>query len=393
MKIIRITLCPIEGRFHKFVSMNAGGAGHAGSKPAGLTYTNVLIRIATDQGVEGLGVMAGRADAAYQAAVRSLIGANPLELYELNGKLVGNRLPRHAAVLTQYPHLDGPLLDLIGKLQGLPCWKLLGDEVREQVPAYDGTIYFADVWFRDRGVRAVIEEVEESLKKGYTGMKLKVGRSLEWMEKDAGVRRDLEVLREARKTIGPENTLMADDNNAFADDFPRAWQFLQQTGDLNLYWIEEIFPETVRDYSRLKDLIAKAGLRTLIADGENFRTPDEFEPYLHPRRLMDVLQLDIRNGGILNCREVGRMAKAAGAQAKPHNWASQVGVLMALQLAMSCPGVSGVEDDRSTCDALIPEGYTFRKGFYSVPETPGLSLRVDEQVYKQKYQAKEIVLA
>ena len=36
------------------------------------------------------------------------------------------------------------------------------------------------------------------------------------------------------------------------------------------------------------------------------------------------------------------------------------------------------EDDRSTCDVLIPEGYEFRGGSYSVPDNPGLSVRVDE---------------
>jgi L-alanine-DL-glutamate epimerase-like enolase superfamily enzyme len=385
MKINRITLCPIEGRFHKFVSMNAGG------RPAGIGYTNVLIRIKTDQGVEGLGVMSGRLDDAYRAGVRSLLGANPLEIYEMSGGRIGHRLPAHAAILTKYPHLDGALLDLIGKLSGKPCWELLGDGARPQISVYDGTIYFADVWFRDRGIRAVMEEVEESLKKGYTALKLKVGRSLEWMEKDAGVRRDLEILREARKIAGPRVTIMADDNNAFRDDFERAWQFLEQTRDLNLYWIEEIFPETVADYTRLKDLMAKAGLKTLIADGENFREPEEFEPYLKPRPLLDVLQLDIRNGGVLKCREVGRMAADAGCQAKPHNWASQMGVLLALHLAKSCPGVSGIEDDRSTCDALVADGYSFRNGVYTVPDTPGLSLAVDEKTYK-KYQGKETVL-
>jgi L-alanine-DL-glutamate epimerase-like enolase superfamily enzyme len=392
MKITRITLCPVEGRFHKFVAMNAGGAGH-GSKPAGLTYNNILIRIATDQGLEGLGVMAGQPDAAYQRAVRALLGADPLQIYDMAGNLVGDRLPAYSSLLTRYPHLDAALLDLVGKLKNKPCWQLLGDEARPQVPAYDATLYFSDMWFPVRGIRAVMEEVEESLKKGYTALKLKVGRNLEWMEEDAGIRRDLEILHQTRKLAGPQAVIMADDNNAFADDFPRAWQFLEQTQDMNLYWIEEIFPETVRDYSRLKDLMTKAGMKTLIADGENFRDPDEFGPYLKPRRLMDVLQLDIRNGGLLKCREVGRMAKAAGGQAKPHNWASQIGVLTALQLAKACPGVSGVEDDRSTCDAIVPSGYTFRDGFYTVPETPGLSISVDEKTYEKKYKAKEIILS
>jgi L-alanine-DL-glutamate epimerase-like enolase superfamily enzyme len=105
---------------------------------------------------------------------------------------------------------------------------------------------------------------------------------------------------------------------------------------------------------------------------------------------MDVLQLDIRSGGVLKCREAGRMAEAAGGIAKPHNWASQSGVLMALHLARACPGVTGVEDDRSICDVLVPDGYSFRRGVYTVPDTPGLSLTVDEKVYKEKYQAREI---
>jgi D-galactarolactone cycloisomerase len=393
MKITRITLCPIEGRFHKFVAMNAGGAGHTGHKPAGITYTNTLLRIVTDEGPEGIGVGAGRNDPEYQRALRSFIGANPLELYQMKDGIAGDRLPPYAATLSKYPHLDAAFLDLIGKIKGTPCWKLLGAKNLAKVPAYDGTLYFSDIWFRDRGTQAVVEEAEEAFKKGYTAVKLKVGRGLEWMDPDAGLQRDIEVLRAVRKLGGPSVTIMADDNNAFADDFPRAWKFLQQAADMNLYWIEEIFPESVREYSRLKDLMARAGMKTLIADGENMREPEEFIPYLHPRRLMDVLQLDIRNGGVLKCREVGRMAEAAGGQAKPHNWASQLGVITALHLAKGGIGVTGVEDDRSTCDVLIPNGYTFHGGYYTVPDSPGLSVAIDEKVYQRKYQAKETVLA
>ena len=391
MKITRITLCPIEGRFHKFVAMNAGGAGHTGHKPAGITFTNMLIRIGTDDGAEGIGVGAGRNDPEYQRALRSLIGTNPLEIYEMKDGCVGDRLPPHASTLIKYPHLDGALLDLIGKVRQMPCWKLLGTKNQEKIPAYDSTLYFSDIWFRDRATRAVVEEAEEAFKKGYTAVKVKIGRGLEWMDADAGIERDLEVLRAVRKVGGPAVTIMADDNNAFADDFPRAWKFLQQTAGIDLYWIEEIFPESVREYSRLKDLISRAGLKTRIADGENLREPEEFVPYLQPRRLMDVLQLDIRNGGILKCREVGRMAGAAGGEARPHNWASQLGGIMAMHLAKACPGVTGVEDDRSTCDVLIPNGYSFRSGFYTIPDSPGLSVAIDEKAYK-KYQAKETVL-
>jgi len=51
-RISSITLAPIECRFHKFVAMNSYDAA-----PKGHTYTNTLVRIATGEGAEGVGVM------------------------------------------------------------------------------------------------------------------------------------------------------------------------------------------------------------------------------------------------------------------------------------------------------------------------------------------------
>src|SRR5438094_45907 len=104
VRITRITLCPIEGRFHKFVIMNAYAA-----EPNAHTYSNTLVRISTDQGMEGIGVMDYSApDDAFRLAAKSLIGSNPLELYEMNdGRIVGPSA-RYAAVLKRYSHLDGP---------------------------------------------------------------------------------------------------------------------------------------------------------------------------------------------------------------------------------------------------------------------------------------------
>ena len=385
VRITRIALAAIDGRFHKFVAMNSQAA-----RPAGHTYTNTLVRIFTDQGVEGVGVMDyDQPNPAFLQALKSLVGTNPLELYEMrDGRIVG-RAASHAAVLGRHMHLDGPLFDLIGKLQGVPAWKLIGGPARPAVPVYDGTLYFSDIWFRDRGVRAVLEEVEESLKSGYQGMKFKVGRGWRWMDKDAGLQRDVEVLRAARKLTGPGVRLLTDANNAHLNDFDRAWRFLNETADLNLYWFEEPLPENVELYSRLKDRMEQAGLKTLLADGENIREVRAFEPYLKPRRLMDVVQMDIRRGGFLGCLEMARMGERAGAIAVPHNWASQVGGLMGLQLGRAYQNVTAAEDDRSTCDVILTEGYAFRNSAYTVPDAPGMGIHVDEKLYQQKYRAGE----
>lgn len=388
VRINSITIAPIQGRFHKFVAMNSYD-----QAPKGHTYRNMLVRIGTDQGVEGLGAMSGRPNAQFLAAVKRLIGADPMALYQMrNGRITG-RSPAYAPVLTSYRHLDGPLFDLIGKLTGKPCWQLIGDAARDRVEVYDGSLYFSDVWFRDRGVRAVVEEAEEAVRKGYAGMKFKLGRGWKWMEKQAGLLRDVEVLEAVRKAVGSEPKILADANNGFRDDFDGAWRLLDRTKDVNLYWMEEIFPEDVQRYTRLRERMAATGLKTLIADGESVRDPAEFRPYLRPKRLIDVLQMDMRRGGYLANIEMARMGKAAGAISVPHNWASRLGLLMGLQLAKAVESVRAAEDDRSTCDVIIDEGYTFHNGEYTVPDSPGLGVSINEEAYNRQSRPEQIVVA
>jgi L-alanine-DL-glutamate epimerase-like enolase superfamily enzyme len=388
-RITRITVAPIEGRFHKFVTMNAYDR-----VPKGHTYSNHLIRIQTSQGVEGVGVMGYRApDEAFYKGLRTLVGADPLSVYRMeNGRVTGRAHP-YEDMLRTYPFLDGAIFDLVGKLSGKAVWQLIGESARERVETYDGTVYFSDIWFRDRGVKAVVEEAEEAMKSGYRGIKLKLGRGWKWMEPEPGFRRDVEVVHAVRKAVGPDMRVMVDVNNGFQKEPERAWRLLQETAGDNVYWLEEPFPEQVAQYTELRAKMKKAGLRTLIADGENVRQSSELAAYIEPNVLVDVLQMDIRTCGMLENAALARRAGPLGAVCIPHNWGSQVGGLMGLHLAKAVKPVAAAEDDRSTCDVLIVHGYEFKGGSYALPEKDGLSIRVDEDVYRLKYKEAEVVVS
>jgi D-galactarolactone cycloisomerase len=387
-RITRISLVPIQGRFHKFVAMNSYD-----TAPKGHTYTNTLIRIATDAGAEGVGAMGYAAsDDEYRAAIKGLIGADPLSVFTMQDGMAAGFASAFAALLTKYPHLDGPLLDLVGKLENKPMWKLLGEAVRDRVEVYDGTLYFSDVWFKDRGVRAVMEEAEEAVKSGYLGLKFKVGRGWKWMSPAAGLERDIEVLCAARQAAGPDIKILADANDGYRNDFEGAWRLMRETKDAKLYWMEEIFPEDIARYAELRRRMAEEGIHTHIADGENLREPEAFKPYLAPPRAFDVVQMDIRVGGVLANRELARMAGAAGAFSVPHNWASEIGKYMGLHLAKAVKEVTAAEDDRSTCDVISAEGYEFKNGAYTVSNSPGLGVSVNPAVYQEKYAKSEMVI-
>ncbi|MGH9632349.1 MAG: enolase C-terminal domain-like protein, partial [Bryobacteraceae bacterium] len=378
----------VECRFHKFVAMNSYDVA-----PKGHTYSNTLVRIRTGDGAEGIGVMGYPApDASFLAALRTLIGADPLALYEMKDGRITGRSPGFEDLLARYRHLDGPLFDLIGKLTSRPAWQLIGPSVRDRIEVYDGTLYFSDVWFPRAGVRAVTEEVEEALKKGYRAVKLKMGRGSKWMEREAGTARDIEVTLAVRRAGGNDFKLQVDGNNGYKDHQDHVWRYLSETATANVYFIEEMFPQHVAHYTALREHMAKAGMKTLIAEGENEREIAAFLPYLKPRRLYDVVQMDIRTGGFLDNMALARIAQEAGAVSVPHNWGAQIGGFMGLHLAKAVRAVTAAEDDRSTCDVVIAEGYDFRDGYYSVSEKPGMALRVDEKLYNLKCKPVETMV-
>src|SRR5882757_6792418 len=111
-KIKRIRLSTMQGRFHKFVAMNAYD-----KAPKGRTYEHTLIRIETDAGVEGIG--AGTyaiSDGKYAESLKPLIGQNPFDLYKMDESRIVGRAPALADLLSKNRHLDGPLYDIVGKL-------------------------------------------------------------------------------------------------------------------------------------------------------------------------------------------------------------------------------------------------------------------------------------
>jgi L-alanine-DL-glutamate epimerase-like enolase superfamily enzyme len=388
-KIKRIRLSTMQGHFHKFVAMNAYD-----KAPKGRTYEHTLIRIETDAGVEGIG--AGTyaiSDGKYAESLKPLIGQNPFDLYRMDESRIVGRAPALADLLSKNRHLDGPLYDIVGKLTDRPVWRLIGNSVRERIPIYDSTIYFSDVWFKDRGVQAVTDECREAIQSGFNAIKIKLGRGDKWMERDAGDERDIEIVNRVREAVGPNVRVMADPNYGYRGHFDAAWRLLSQTKQANLYWMEEIFPETVDDYRRLREKMADAGMKTLLAAGEHVRDVHVFEPYLKPRRLMDVLQMDIRQGGFLDNVELAKLAAASGGVAIQHNWASQIGSIMAMHLSKAIEAIPIVESDRSTSDVIRTDGFHFENGVMTMPAKAGLGIEIDEKAYELQCKASEIIVS
>lgn len=332
------------------------------------TADNVL-RIVTDQGIEGIGIGTTTPEAA-----RRLLG-HTLDEYWKPG----------IGIISPLGRADHALFDLVSKALRVPAWQLLGARGTEWVPVYDGSIYFSDLLpeYQERGVARLLQEVETSLKSGHRALKIKIGRGYKWMEPEAGFRRDVEVVRSIRKLVGRDIKLMVDANNGFDLDSTKRW--LDALGD-ELFWLEEMFPEEVDQDLQLKQYLKKKGWRTRIADGESARDIDHFEPFLRNDAL-DVLQPDIRAFGLTRQWELSRrMADKPNIKLAPHNWGSFLGLYMQLILARGIPNFLIAEQDPSTSDLFDTSSFQFKEGHMYVPNTPGCGLVLREDVFKERYQ-------
>jgi L-alanine-DL-glutamate epimerase-like enolase superfamily enzyme len=87
------------------------------------------------------------------------------------------------------------------------------------------------------------------------------------------------------------------------------------------------------------------------------------------------------------------MGEAVGAVCIPHNWASQIGHMMALHMAKACKAVTWAEDDRSTCEVFTPVGYKFGGPKQTISNEPGLGIKINESVYESQCRPNEKIFS
>lgn len=359
-RIVRVSQYYLEFPRWKSVGRNAR------RDAQGLLARDSLFRIETDAGIDGFGP-----SRATDAEARGLLGRDPLEFYDREG---GMRSPLR--------HRDAPLWDLVGKLLQQPVWRLLGGNGPEWVPAYDSSFYFSDLEpaFSHRGVARLVEEVEYSLARGHRAFKLKVGRGFRWMEREAGLRRDIEVVRAVRRAIGSGLRLLVDANDGYDPATTR--RFLDAVGE-ELFLIEEPFAENVAQDLELKAWLRSRGLGVLLADGESVVDPARYRPYIEAGAL-DVLQGNIHAFGLQRLRDLSRATAPAGIGLAPNNWESFFGFYLELILGRAIPNLLLAEQDPCASDAVDVSGFDFREGRARAPDTPGCGWTVRLEPLRQR---------
>lgn len=377
-RIIRARVVTALGKSPKYIGKNSCYEDHTD------VMQEPLVRLETASGLEGLGrVRGGLPDLEEELA--QVLGHDLFEFFQEGVGVVGVTATELA------------LWDLVAKVEGKPVYALLGQAGQEAIDAYDGSLYFCDILYPQRGVERVREEAAESLARGFRALKMKIGRGHRWMDPAEGFRRDVECIAAVRETVGPEVKLLVDGNNGF--DCTGAIRLFREVGPLDLYWAEEMFPETVEDYRRFRGFLHENGWKTLIADGETQGNVEPLFPLLEAG-LLDVLQLNIHRVGLTEwarlCREVLPCYRVTGtpdgrALAAPHTWSSRFGAMVCLHLGRAFDHYLTTEIPPYEVEALLPAGVEWYGGQYHLTGQPGWGVVVNERVYQEKYRLQEKV--
>lgn len=343
----------VTSRYPRLVSMNARRGVH------GMGPTTRVALVTTDRGAAGWGI-----SRIGEQQARPLIGRSLSELFD----------PAIGVVAPEAMALDFGLHDLVGVILDQSVHKILGDAGEPAVPCYDGAIYMDDLLPEDdpRGVGAILGNCESDYRLGYRSFKLKIGRGYKWMEREEGIRRDIDVTRQVHENF-PDCGILVDANDGYGcEDLLR---YVDAVADCDLFWIEEPFRENREDLLRLRTFLAENHCRTLVADGES-RPDIPLLLGLASEGLVDVLIMDIVGLGFTAWRNWMPKVVEAKAWASPHTWGDPLKTHYAAQLAAGAGNVLTVEGvPAETCE-VDWNGYRLQSGSLRVPDAPGFGMRL-----------------
>lgn len=329
-----------------------------------------IVRVRTDEGVEGIGEGSPHGQAALMArwlayVAPAVIGRDPLDeglAFFPNG--VSDDYDCAVA------GLDMALWDLRGKLVGRKLAELISGDARTSVELYASGGCRYD--WRDRP-ESVIEEVLGYQASGYRACKIRMGTR--WGFDGVTPERFLGLMRDLRSAVGEGLVLMVDAGCRLSRDEARI--VARGLDELGFFWLEE--PLERGDVEGYAELNRDVGMH--ITGGEAFTTLQQLEPFLRSGGL-GIVQPDTGSTGVTQFLRIARIAEEAGVLVCPHCWHN--GVMVAanahLLAALATPMYLELGMHHGPIQwGIVSEPPEVRDGVLTLPRRPGVGVGFDNE--------------
>jgi len=343
----------------------------------------VLVRIQTDQGIEGIGECfswawsslhnALQVRDAVQSIGHQLQGKDPLQIRTFLNRFGSQGVGRHWFAATS--GIEIAIWDILGQVAGLPIYALLGGRIRDWVPLYANHGVFG-------AARTLPERVERALQIKEAGFHLFKWDPFGGIQGEADKVRLRAVIGEIqafRKQLGPDFKLAIDAHGRFG--LQGALTMAKELEPFNIAFFEE--PLASDQHEHLNQLANTSSIP--IAVGEHIYTRRGFKQALDTGAVR-VLQPEVgTDGGILETVKVAAMAEVYDASVAPHNWCGPVVTLATAHVCAVIPNLLCMEyaataaEDRWEDDLLVPP-IQVERGELVLSDRPGLGSRLNEAV-------------
>ena len=329
---------------------------------------DLLIRIHTDQGIVGLGEacpfpsITGETQATNAAAAISirdlLIGEDPLAIDALLRK-IGPLVHSNPSAVAAF---DMALHDILGKVAGLPLFRLLGGTK---------TTFETDITTSLETLENMTAESKKYADMGYKTLKVKVG-----LDPDE----DFARLSAIRGAVGPKVAIRIDANQGWT--VPQAVYALRKMEPLAIEFCEQ--PVLASDTAGLRAVRSQSPI-AIMADEALFGPADAVK--LIRAEACDSFNIKLmKAGGILNAIRIAHIADAA-------NMRCMAGCMLESKLALTAAAhvvasqanivYADLDGNSEHVTDPIIDGMTVKAGVLTLPEKPGLGCDVDPDFVKK----------
>ena len=315
-----------------------------GIMPSGPKGRAALLRILTDEGIEGLSPCGGGVD--IEEVKWQLIGTDPLDR-ERTWQSFWRNL-RSSRLGLAIGAVDCALWDLFGKVSNMPVYKLLGG-MRDRIPAYASTVTLDSL-------EEYMDLAKVCLQKGYKAIKLHAWGRLE---------QDAELCRALRKTVGDDIELMYDASSMF-NIFEDAVWFGRQLEEQGFFWYEE--PMDHFNMTALARLAAELDIPLAVAEA-TYGGPWDALAQIKAGAADIILTgpLDAYKGGFTGVMKTAHICEGFGIMCAIHG-----GSIASLHAACAIYNTKYFE-------RLVPEKY------YAPPGIVDASTEIDSQGYARPW--------
>ena len=272
-------------------------------------FSWLVVEIETDEGHVGYG-NAGLCPDITKHIIDSkltplLLDENPLNTEYVYEKMYRSTIAygRKGAVLAAISALDIALWDIKGLVMGQPVFMLMGGRTKTSIPVYYSRLY-------TRNLDSLKAEAAHYKTEGFKGMKLRCGYPL--TEGKAGMKKNIEMVRVVRETVGDDVDIMLEAYMGF--NYAYARQLLKELEPFNLRWAEELLlPDEMHNFAKLKQ-----STTIPLSGGEHEYTRFGFHDLLQAKAL-DIFQFDTnRVGGFTEAQKICTLALLHGVEVIPH---------------------------------------------------------------------------